>query len=1677
MALRAEERKAEIIGGIVGRVEDRITGPDRAAAERFVRLFYRDVAAADLAERDQGDLYGAALALFRFAAQARQPGGGASVRVYNPRLDQHGWQSAHTVVEVVNDDMPFLVDSIGMELTRQGLGIHLLVHPVAAVRRDGAGRLVDLDPPAPAGNGASGDGGNGAAGAEAAPAPAATRESLMHVEIDRQSDPEALARIEAGVRHALGDVRLAVEDWRAMRARVDDALAELRAGSAHLSPDYLDEAEAFLRWLAEDHFTFLGYGLCDLEVDAAGEVQLGRREGASLGILREKEDGRSQSFAALPAEVRARAREPLPPLTVAKANTRSTVHRAAYLDFVGVKRFGPAGEVLGEHRFLGLFTSAAYSRSPRAIPLLRRKVARVAERAGFPTSGHAGKALSHILETYPRDELFQATDDELLATATEVLHLQDRQKLRLFLRPDPFARSVSCLVYIPRDRYNTAVRERMQRALEEALGGTESEFQAQLGESALARLIFLVRTPDGVPPDLDAELLERRLVELSQGWSDRLRAALIESLGEEAGIRLFARYGRSAPAGYQEEVDPRLAASDFQELDRLAAGGQAGALSLSLYRRLEDSPDRIRLKLFRRDRPVLLSDALPVLEGMGLKVLGEGSHEFQAQDGIRSFLHDFEMRPQAAAGTAGAGAAPAAADGAGEGAPPVDVEALRGIVADTFLRVWTDAAENDGFNRLVLAAGLDARAIAVLRAYCKYLLQIGTPFSQSYIEATLTSNPGLARALAELFAARFDPALGEAGSTGRTERAGAAEAAIEAGLDRVQSLDEDRILRRYLGLIRATLRTNHFKRGPNGAERPCLALKFSSRDVPDLPRPRPLYEIFVYSPAVEAIHLRGGEVARGGLRWSDRREDFRTEVLGLMKAQMVKNSVIVPVGAKGGFYVKRPPATADRARQVEEAVRCYRLFLGSLLDVTDNLGPAGAVVPPEGVVRHDGDDPYLVVAADKGTATFSDYANAVSLDYGFWLGDAFASGGSAGYDHKAMGITAKGAWESVRRHFRELGLDPAAEPFTAVGVGDMSGDVFGNGLLLSDRYRLLAAFDHRHIFLDPDPDPAASFAERRRLFALPRSSWADYDAGLISAGGGIHTRTAKRIDLSEPARKALGIESSSLTPAELMHAILKAPVDLFWNGGIGTYVKAAAESQAQAQDRANDAIRVDGEDLRCRVVAEGGNLGLTQAGRIAYALKGGRLNTDFIDNSAGVDCSDHEVNIKILLQDVVAAGDLTLKQRDELLAEMTDEVGELVLRDNVLQNLALSVGQGLGADLVDAQLRLMRKLEARGRLDRAIEGLPSDEAVLERRRAGGGGLTQPETAVLLAYAKMTLYEDLLGTDLPDRDYFGGEVAKYFPRPLRRRFPEQITRHRLRRELAATLIANSLVNRGLEVFVSELEDETGADLAEITLAYVIARDAFALAPLWSAFEALPRGVPAEVQVRLMLDARDLLARATRWFLAHGRRPLRIGDEVARFRPAIAALAGSLESLLDPAGAEALARAAADLAAAGVPPDLARAAAALPHLLAACDIVAVVGEGGADPAAAAAPADPSSPAEGGRLLAVARVHFQLSALLDLAWVEAAIDRAPRPSGWDRLALSQLADELAGILRGLTAAAVAAGVGDGEGVEGWARAALRGLERYRALLTELKAAPAADLAMLSVAVRTLGELARGR
>jgi glutamate dehydrogenase len=1608
MNRRSATFQLDNLDDVLALVRGRLPPAQAPQVEQFTRQFYRLVDPGDLRGRPLEDLYGAAVAHWQFCH--RRPGGDAAVRVYNPRVDEHGWQSPHTVIEIANRDMPFLVDSVRMEVTRRGYAVHLIVHPVMRVRRDAAGELADvLAPDAPA----DGD---------------AAYESFMHVEVTRETDGQQLEALRVGLTRVLADVRAAVEDWKAMLQRMRDTVEGLRVAPP-LPRGELPERLAFLEWLASDHFLFLGCR--DYTLTREGDEDVLRVvPGSGLGILREGgAEVPSVSFSTLPPEVRELARQP-EPLILTKSNSRATVHRPAYLDYVGVKRFDEAGGVVGERRFLGLYTSVAYRASAMDIPLLRRKVRGVIERAGMLPGSHMGKALLTILETFPRDELFQIGDDDLYRIALGILHLQERPRTRLFVRRDTYGRFYSCQVFAPRDNYSTEVRQRIQQALTEAFGGTSSEFTVNLSESELARVLFVIHTDPGAAPEVDVDALEAQLARATRRWEDDLAEALVERHGEERGLALQRVYGEGFPAGYREECSARVAVHDIELMERL---GGDDALALNLYAPLEATAGELRFRLVRRGAAVPLSQSLPLLERLGVRVLEERPYEVALRDAPPVWIHDMGLDPSAG--------------------PGVDVERVRELFEDAFLRAWRGEAESDDFNRLVLAAGLNWREIMVLRAYAKYLRQTGFTFSQAYIEQALAANARIAVQLSALFRVRHDPAAGE----GRAQREQALAQDIEAALEAVASLDEDRILRRLLAAMRATVRTNYFQRLADGQPKPYLALKFDPSQVPGLPEPRPMFEIFVYSPRVEGVHLRGGRVARGGLRWSDRMEDFRTEVLGLMKAQMVKNAVIVPVGAKGGFVVKCPPAGGEREALMREVVACYSTFVRALLDLTGNR-VAGKVAPPPDLVRHDEDDTYLVVAADKGTATFSDIANGIAGEYGFWLGDAFASGGSAGYDHKKMGITARGAWESVKKHFRKLGIDVQATDFTVAGVGDMSGDVFGNGMLLSRHIRLVAAFDHRHIFLDPDPDAEAAFRERERLFALPRSSWADYDASLISPGGGVFPRSAKSIRLSPQVRARLALDAEALPPQELIQTILRAPVDLLYNGGIGTYVKASSETHADAGDRTNDGVRVDARELRCRVVGEGGNLGFTQRSRIEFAAAGGLIHTDAIDNSAGVDCSDHEVNIKILLDMVVADGEMTLKQRNRLLTEMTDEVAQLVLADNYRQAQALGVSGAMGPRLLDAQARFIRFLERQGRLNRAIEFLPDDEE-LAARRAARAGLTAPEEAVLLAYAKIWLFDLMLPSDLPEDPCIGAELARYFPRPLRERYRGVMDRHPLRREIVATAMANEIVNRAGSTFVHRLMEEAGARPPEAARVYVLARDVFALPALWDGIDALDHRVADGVQNEMLTRAGRTLVRASLWFLRHRLAGGELAATVERFRMPVADVEAALPSLLPEADAVRFGEEAGRYAAAGVPADLAQRVAAAEYVVSALDIAEV------------------TRATGRGVGCVAEVYFALWGRLQVAWLRGQAGALPADSHWQALARAALRDELAEKLRSLTAVVLKLSpelAGSDALVAVWEERNAGPLERLRQVLGELQAAPATDLSMLSVALRELRNLA---
>ncbi|QTN29046.1 NAD-glutamate dehydrogenase [Rhodoferax sp. AJA081-3] len=1570
-------------------------GPASSRIHDFVAAYFDNTDPDELVARGPSTLFAIANAHWRLLDAPRPPNT-AKVRVFNPTLAEDGFVSDHTVVQIVNDNMPFLVDSVTMAINRSNRTAHWIVHPLLSVARDAKGKVQSVS------------------SAAAATAAGSTNpvESLIQVECDRivgVADQQALAD---ELEQVLNDVRSAVQDWSAMLERARKMAAD--ASRSSLSPAGRQEGVDFLSWLEDRHFTFLGARDYDLKRDGDVVSMVAKPE-TGLGILR----GPVHTLeTVLPPEAVALL-ESNELVLVTKAMTRATVHRPAWLDYVAVKRFDEAGQVIGEARFLGLYTATAYTAAVSEIPQVRSRVAAVMAAAGVVPDSHAAKSLQSILDAYPRDELLQIDTPTLTEHAIGILRLQERQRTRLFLRRDPFGRFTSALVFVPRDRFNTELRIKIGSELMTALDGLSIEFTPMLTDSPQARIHYLVRAKDNAPHVANFAALEARITRLTQRWEDDCTTELLRAHGEGPGLALAHRFADAFPTAYREDFSPQVGAEDA---DMLLALSPTSPLAVKLYRPLDAGTGILRLKIYNTSK-VALSDSLPVLERMGARVLDEHPYRI-GNNGDTLWIHDLGLQLPA----------------------DTDIAKVKSRFEALFATAWRGGVESDDLNRLVLVTNLDARAISVLRAYTRYFKQLGFAFSQSYIEAALNKNASIAQSIVELFMARFDPAF--AGDRAAAQQQ--IKQTLDTALSNVASLDEDRILRQFVATIMATLRTNLWQTAASGSEKPYISFKLNPREVPGVPEPKPLFEIWVYSPRVEGVHLRGGKVARGGLRWSDRREDFRTEILGLVKAQQVKNTVIVPVGSKGGFVLKNAPPASDREAYQAEGIACYKIFLSGLLDITDNV-VKGAVVPPTNVVRHDVDDPYLVVAADKGTATFSDIANGVSADYGFWLGDAFASGGSVGYDHKKMGITARGAWEAVKRHFRTLGVNTQTTAFTVAGIGDMSGDVFGNGMLLSEHIKLVVAFDHRHIFIDPNPDVAKSFAERQRLFNLPRSSWDDYDKSLISQGGGVYPRSAKSIPLSPEARAVIGITAEELPPLELLKAILQAPVDLLYNGGIGTYVKASFETHAQVGDKSSDAFRVNGSELRCKVVAEGGNLGCTQNGRIEYAQKGGLIYTDAIDNSAGVDCSDHEVNIKILLGGVVEAGDLTLKQRNDLLASMTDEVGQLVLQDNYYQTQALDIATHRPLYVLDGQQRLMQWLEGSNRLNRAIEFLPTDDEIA-RRRARKVGLTSPENAVVLAYAKMSVFDELVASNLPDDPFFSRALKAYFPQVLTEKFGPAIAAHPLKREIIATHITNTVVNRTGATFVNFIASESGATAADVIRAFTLAREIFDLEPIWDQLDALDYKVDASLQLDLLSKLTAIAQRASRWMLRIRAQGTDLPTLIQRYQPAARELRQNLATWLPQSAQDSWQQATDVLVKAGVDAALAQNLTALEFIFPALDLV-----------------DLAQSANTG-LEQAARAYFGIEADLALTEWRAQINRLPTDTLWQTQARGSARDDVYSIARQITLGQLSRGA---EGVQAWRTEHGQAIGRLQALLTTIST-QGPDLAPVSVALRELRHLA---
>jgi glutamate dehydrogenase len=1571
--------------------EDARGEPDLVA---FLEALTKNASPEDVTRYTQREL--TALARLIHARVMAHAPGTSLVTLIDPAQESPDFTRKETVLVALNDDAPFLFDSLMGEVTSQGFTARAVFHPIVST--------------------------------------AGVRTSVIVIVTDAIVEEDLREMLRRGAEAVFAQVQLAVRDWQAMRDRLTAAIAEQKSAPSHASAQEVGETIDFLEWLGDDHFTFLGCR--DYSYSPANGGLLRPVEGSGLGVLTDRLARvvrRSGEDTALTESLREFLFRPTP-LIITKANEKSLVHRRVFMDYIGVKLFAADGRFKGERRFVGLFTSGAYSRTPADIPLLRFKTESVMTRAGLPAGGHDFKTLAHILDTFPRDELFQIGEDELYTTAMGMLRLTERPKLKLFIRFDRFDRFAAAIVFVPRDRFDSSVHVKLHEILADALGGRPMEAVPSLTDSVLARLYYTIGFDDGAPAHVDIAAIETAMRAAIRTWEDGFLDVLKARYGDIEGTRLFRQQAPGIPARYRDAFSPTEGAEDLAAIESLARSGKKPAVEARVMRRVSDRRSTLRIKLYGLGPALPLSGSLPIFENFGLKVIAEDAYPIVAEAG-EAFVLDFLM------------------ERADQG--PAQGTEIKHLLQAAFHAVIAGDAESDGFHRLVIAAGIGWRDITILRAVAKFLRQAQVPFSQDYMEQALTRNPGIAKMLVELFHTQLSP------EHASKETAAGLKACIEAALHDVQSLDDDRILRRIRNVIANVLRTNFYQPGADGRPKPYLAMKLASDKLDELPAPRPHVEIFVYSPEVEGVHLRFGKVARGGLRWSDRREDFRTEVLGLVKAQQVKNACIVPVGSKGGFYPKQMPLNPSREETMATGIAAYKTFINALLDVTDNLGPDGAVVPPQNVVRRDDDDPYLVVAADKGTATFSDIANAIAEGRGFWLGDAFASGGSHGYDHKVMGITARGAWEAVKRHFRELGRDIQSEPFTAVGIGDMSGDVFGNGVLLSKSMKLVAAFDHRHIFIDPAPDPAKSWAERKRLFDLPRSSWADYDKSLISNGGGIYPRTLKEIPLTAEAKALTGINSDTATPAEVIKALLKADVDLLWLGGIGTYVKASTQSHLEVGDRANDAVRINGKELRAKVIGEGANLGLTQLGRIECASAGVRLNTDAIDNSAGVDTSDHEVNLKILMGGALRRGELTPAARDELLTRMTDEVAVLVLKDNYEQTLALTIAEACCIADLDAYGRYMRDMEARGRLDRAVEFLP-DDAELRRRAQAGKGLTRPELSVLLAYAKLDLKAELLASDLPDDPYFLPALASYFPPEAVAALPDELGKHRLKREIITDVVANRLINLAGPLFVARMKEMSGASAARIVRAFAVADGAFGLSALRQRIDALDLKVDTKLQTAMYADIVGVLRRLGLWFITNVPADADLAAIITMYRGGADKLRGTFSTLVSPYEAHDTEQRIAELTAGGVPHAVAEDAAVLP-LVAGLPEIALLADRHGQP-----------------LDLVAGAYFAMGAAVGIDRLRGLAARITAGEHWDRLAIRRLIDDLYAGQRALTVSALNAGTEGKDRAAGtaavaaWTAAHEDALTRTKSFLAALEATGELSVAKLTLAGSQIHELA---
>ncbi len=1591
-------------------IEDKTSSERARLITEFGKQLFNNIAYDDLQGRSDSDTYGATLSLWQHFSD--YAGDAPFIKVFNPKITKHGWQSEHTIVEIIVPDTPFLVDSVRMCLKRLQVTAHLFLHSPIALVRNRDNQVVEF------------------ISENKTDCQDCIKETVFLLEIDRQSSTQDLANLEQELADTLAEVALVVSDWEPIQGKLTDATRIVQEAEFANDAEEQQEAIEFLQWLGAHNFTLMGYRYYSVASQDGDHIWTPNND-SSLGIMRNSVRDRNRRISNLPLSAR-NATLSTHPLILTKTTSVARVHRPTYLDYVGVKVFSNKGEVVGEHRFLGLYSASLYNYSVTNIPVLKFKIAKVCELMGVEAGTHAFKATINIFETYPREELLHSSAKELARIISGILQMQERGITRMFTRKDAYGRFISCLVYVPRERYNTALREATQAYLQSAFDTEQAvEFTTFFSESVYARTHYIVRVKDN-NVDFSVNQIEQNVSELSKAWEDRLVSAIKSAFGEAKSVRLIKQFANAFNQAYKDNHLPSAALADINKIVELS---DEQPLSMLFYRpqELEASSNAVRLKLYHRNEPIHLSAVLPMLENFGLRVIDETPYHVRSEcegEVVSNWVMDFSMLHAHF--------------------PSADMATSQALFQMAFAQVWHGHLEDDAFNRLILSANISGRKVTILRAYAKYMRQTGSLFSLEYIANTVSAYPEISSKLIDLFEYRFNPKA----KFKEKEQQKRVDVIIKQ-LDKVSNLDDDRIIRRYVDMILATIRTNFYQPTQAGDEKPYVSFKMQPEHIPDMPLPLPKYEIFVYSPRVEGVHLRGGKVARGGLRWSDRQEDFRTEVLGLVKAQQVKNTVIVPVGAKGGFVCKRS-VSGGRDAFIAEGKACYRTFIRGLLDITDNIVD-GNVVAPRSVVRHDEDDAYLVVAADKGTATFSDIANEIAAEFDFWLGDAFASGGSVGYDHKKMGITARGAWESVKRHFREMGINCQTTEFTCVGVGDMAGDVFGNGMLLSEKTRLVAAFNHLHIFFDPSPDAAKSYAERQRLFADPSLNWADYQRDIISEGGGVFERKAKSIALSNQMKKALNTKKSSMTPNELIHEILQMEVDLLWNGGIGTYIKASSESHADVGDRANDEVRVNGQQVRAKIVGEGGNLGATQLGRIECAIRGGRINTDFIDNVGGVDCSDNEVNIKILLNALVASGELTLKQRNELLYDMTSNVADLVLDDCYRQTQSISVSQLCGAKSLKEQIRFLQGLEKAGDLNRELEFLPSDEELSERI-ADNTGLTRPELSVLISYSKMVLKEALNVPSVTQEPYYDSLLVHAFPQQLRDQYQGQMQQHPLRGEIIATKLTNQMVNDMGFNFVYRMAEETGSSEADIARAYTIVKGVCGMDELTDAIEQLDNEIDAELQLSIFSEIRRALRRGSRWLVRQATQFDSMQAAIDFYQPVYFDLLDNAKTYLVEEEVNALVEATSQYEQQGLPPQVAYRLAMLSNAFSAFDIAHIVDNCGPNKAT------------------VGRMYFQLGAKLQLHWFLHQINRQHVDNHWQALARAAYREELDHQQRAITAAILREQLQSEKPMEvdeilaNWFAEHEELIARWCGMMSEFKTSKQHEFAKFSVALREL-------